>query len=185
MKTKLLTLCLRYFPHFLQYVKYFKYLIRHKYVVFAAGCYVGVPYHRVLIHDLDKFGLKAFHYAALTFYDEQGNERYQPSDQYELVWLAHKKRNKHHWQAWVSIGDDGTIMPLPMDYPYTHELVADYLAFSATVPDSLTATEYYLARKESMILHPKTRSTIELLLMTYDDCDRQLTKKEGEQCHMA
>lgn len=184
-RSKLQTLFLRYFPHFLQYVHYFRYLMYHKYTVFAAGCYVGLPYYRSILHDLDKFLPKSFHHYAISFYDENGNQRYQPSDQLSFVWLDHQKRNKHHWQAWVLIREDGSKTPLPIHYPYTLEMVADYLAFSVSVPNALSATEYYLREKDNMILHPKTQVVIESLLMRYDDMDRKLlSNKEGGQCHV-
>lgn len=185
-KQRIRIIILRYFPHFFRYISYFRYVMYHKYIMFAIGCHMGLPYRCLFLHDMDKLNPKAFHYGALTFYDDNGNQRaYEETEQYQAVWLDHQKRNKHHWQAWVLIGDDGSIKPLPIHYPYAHEMVADYIAFSVSVPDSLSASEYYLRKKDHMVLHPLTRSTIELLLVTYDDMDRKLlSNREELQCRL-
>lgn len=49
---------------------------------------------------------------------------------FDAAWLHHIHWNKHHWQHWVLLNDDGTWYPLQMPYSYVIEMVCDWWSFS-------------------------------------------------------
>lgn len=104
---------------------YFKYVIKHKWYVFEACMEYGVPLHRALLYDWSKFTFVEWSPYAHQFFNEDGSKRRgEQSDEFKRAWLHHQ-RNKHHWQAWLSIGDGGVLSPIPMPDTYVREMVAD------------------------------------------------------------
>lgn len=93
--------------------QYGKYVLRHKWFVFIAGCRLGIPWLAAL-HDNSKFlpdewgpyarhfyepdGSKKTRRAADGFYQDQDND-----DAFDRAWLQHIKRNKHHPQHYIRL----------------------------------------------------------------------------------
>jgi len=102
------------------YWKYLKYVLKHKWYVFIECCKMGIPL-RGLLHDLSKLLPSEFIPYARYFYgtwmeesEWHGDKRnYVPwertemgiSEAFDLAWLKHQKRNKHHWQYWLLVMD--------------------------------------------------------------------------------
>jgi hypothetical protein len=93
--------------------QYLKYVLRHKWFVFVAGCALDVPW-LALLHDNSKFMPDEWCWYARHFYTESGEKRtilnsdgfYRdvPDDtKFERAWLKHIRRNKHHPQHWVDV----------------------------------------------------------------------------------
>jgi hypothetical protein len=92
---------------------YLKYVIRHKWFVFVAGCRLGIPW-LALLHDLSKFLPDEWRWYARHFYAPDGSKQtWQGKDgfyvaagndtKFDRAWLKHIKRNKHHPQHWVRV----------------------------------------------------------------------------------
>ncbi len=156
-----------------QFISYLRYILRHKWFVFLACCRLGIPWLGV-IHDLSKFSRREFCPYARNFFNPDGSRRqirnatgaYDPAaqaDEFKLAWLSHQ-RNKHHWQAWISIGNGGALKPLPMPSKYCVEMVADWVGAGMAINGILDPRPWYLANVKDMILHNDTRREIESIL---------------------
>lgn len=75
--------------------------MRHKWFVFMACLQWGVPIWSAILHDWDKFLPDEWLPYARTFYKEDGSGQYVESEAFNLAWLKHQNRNKHHWQYWL------------------------------------------------------------------------------------
>ena len=100
--------------------KYLSYVLRHKWYVFVECCKLGTPL-RGILHDLSKFLPSEWFPYARHFYGNLPNwddvKRICPTYQYkntkqgnkdlfDIAWLLHQKRNKHHWQYWLLLEDN-------------------------------------------------------------------------------
>ncbi len=148
-----------------RYLVYLDYVLRHKAFVLLAGLRVGAPLWRLLTHDWTKFLPCEFGPYARYFYEADGTKslRRGVDEEFALAWLHHQ-RNRHHWQAWISIGDDGGFEALPMPDDYAREMVADWMGAGRAITGTWEAREWYLKNKEDMILHTTTRRKVEQLL---------------------
>lgn len=160
--------------------RYLKYLCRHKWFVFIAGCRLGIPF-LALMHDNSKF-LPSEWFAYVAYF--YGGERQSWADvpagvkwdfgeaawkcskegvqeAFDLAWLHHEKRNKHHWQRWVLQLDDGGSKCLPMPDRYRREMLADWIGAGRAISGRRDPAPWYLANKDKIQLHPATREWIE------------------------
>jgi hypothetical protein len=127
------------------YLKYLKTLLRHKWFVFVEACKLGIPLLGVL-HDLSKFLPDEFIPYARYFNGEYPDQekadliwrhRYvritltkeKVERDFNLAWLKHQRRNKHHWQWWYLMNDEpGGRWTWNTHYGHeTHDLL-DYIA---------------------------------------------------------
>lgn len=154
--------------------RYLSYVCRHKWFVFVACMRLGVPLHRAIFHDWTKFLLSEWLPYAEYFYGDKetpspGKYGYchtAGSDAaFDAAWNHHQKRNKHHWQYWLLVNDDndGGYIPLPMPDAYMREMVADWVGAGKAQGKPDTAA-WYEENKAKMVLHPRTRLKVELLL---------------------
>ncbi len=147
-------------------IKYLRYIVEHKWFVFVECCRLGVPLLG-LVHDLSKFLPGEWTPYALSFY---GPWKYKERPRwlklaFDLAWNRHQKVNKHHWQAWVLLEDDGGIIPLPMPDKYRRELLADWKGAGRAVGKPDTKAWYLEQRaKGRQVFHPDTRTWIEEML---------------------
>lgn len=108
----------------MMYLKYLKYVIRHKWYVFVECCKLWIPL-RGLLHDISKLRPSEFIPYAKYFY---GNNWVQESEwhgdkrnyipykytqmsvdkNFDLAWLLHQNRNPHHWQYWLLVNDSSS-----------------------------------------------------------------------------
>ena len=150
------------------YWKYFKYVVQHKKNVFIECWKMGLYVH-AFTHDLSKFLPSEFIPYAKFFYETDREKNYKKSDEgnmnFQIGWLHHQKRNKHHWNYWISVSRFTDIRPLPMPEKYVKQMIADWRGMARKFGD--TAKEYYDKNKEEMILHPITKERIEILLSKY------------------
>jgi hypothetical protein len=152
-----------------RHISYGKYLLRHKYFVFRESLKLGVPLLAALIHDWDKLLPWMWIAYANTFYNEDGTARQSdessPHPNYDYAWLAHQKRNKHHWQAWVIVMDGGDVKPLTMPERHIREMIADWRGAGKALgfPDTIA---WYNKNKYKMYFDRLTRQRVEHLLMS-------------------
>jgi hypothetical protein len=104
--------------------QYLCYVLRHKWFVFIECCRLGIPWLGI-IHDLSKFLPSEWFPYVEKFY---GNKSIPcVGRDFDYAWLAHQRSNKHHWQAWISIGDKDGVDILEMPDRYRKEMLADWI----------------------------------------------------------
>ena len=157
-----------------RHLSYLIYVLRHKWFVAVAASRIGAPMPLALIHDWSKFSAREWGAYARNFFDADGSRRrarrpdggYDPnsrSDEFKYAWLSHQ-RNRHHWQAWVSIGDGGSLQPMPMPRRYVMEMVADWMGAGRAITGRWEVKEWYAKNKDTMVLHEDTRTRVETIL---------------------
>jgi len=149
----------------MKYLKYLFYIIQHKKNVFIECWKVGLHWHGI-VHDLSKFLPSEFIHYAKFFHKKNRTKEYKQSDEndidFQTGWNFHQKRNKHHWNYWVSVTRKDEIIPLPMPKKYVRQMICDWRGMSRKF--SGTPKEYYLKNRENFILHPCTASSIDIEL---------------------
>jgi hypothetical protein len=92
---------------------------------------------------------------------------------FDLAWNDHQKSERHHWQYWVLIEDDKpTPRALEMPYKTIKHMVADWIGATkaAGSDEPIEATQHwYLDRRYKIVLHARSRATVEYLLRLYTD----------------
>ena len=153
------------------YLRYFQYVVRHKWYVFLECYKLGVPWLG-LIHDWSKFTPTEFGPYARSFYNPDGSLRkvwdesgyYDPvriSAEFGVAWLHHQKANKHHWQYWVLIEDEGGDKILSMPSRYRKEMLADWHGAGRAITGKKDTVNWYKKNKRKIQLHPNTQAWIE------------------------
>lgn len=153
------------------YIEYLKYVLKHRYFVRKA-CWAKGLYWQGLVHDLSKYTPKEFIAYARFFCDKKSPRNskgyYKPSDTgdrvFEMAWLSHIHKNKHHWQYWAIPSDSGGVELKPMPYKYILEMLCDWYGASMTQGFEGRSATWYKGNKDKMQLHPETRNWVESLV---------------------
>jgi hypothetical protein len=163
------------------HLKYFNYVVRHKWFVFQAGRRTGASLWRLLKHDWSKFLPSEWVPYVWYFYGDREqfaeNERWfkatgisvgpwlhEVERSFDLAWLHHQRRNDHHWQFWVLRNDDGTTRALQMTDATRREMLADWMGAGRAITGRWETAEWYAKNREKIMLHPETRAFIEAKL---------------------
>lgn len=158
------------------HLRYASYVLRHKWFVFLGGLRTGAPIHRLLIHDWSKLTPSEWGPYVRQFYNPNGSKRdvRRPDGGYDLAeqpyefqraWLGHQRRNKHHWQAWVLLGDNGQFVPIEMPEKYVREMVADWMGAGRAITGRWETAAWFSKNRDVMVLHPATLARVEYLLL--------------------
>jgi hypothetical protein len=79
--------------------------------------------------------------------------------------LSHLHRQPHHWQHWILVNDTDGTQVLRMPEKYVREMVADWRGVSVALGKSPEmAIDWYNKWRDTLALHPQTRSRVEVLL---------------------
>ena len=146
-----------------RHIQYGKYLIKHKWFVTLA-CFKEGLYWRGILHDLSKFRPSEWFPYANHFYEKDGSKKgYTEDAKFDYAWLLHQKRNKHHWQYWGLLSDNGIFNYLHMPIQYRKEMLCDWLGIKRTlgIKDWWNAKPWYIDNKANIKLHPETRLMLE------------------------
>jgi hypothetical protein len=157
------------------FFSYLWYLCRHKWFVFVECCKLGIPW-RGLLHDMSKFSPAEFKAYMEYFY---GTPKFKNEVEFKNAWELHLKRNKHHWNYWVSKVQVNTIddlnrfeehywlMPKEMPEVYVKEMVADWVGAGKAIHGYNDIQEWYAKNKSLMTLNYFTTKLVEKLLERY------------------
>lgn len=86
---------------------------------------------------------------------------------FDKAWLFHQKTQKHHWQFWILMEDDGGVKLLPMDECYWKEMLCDWYGASIATGKSNFSNYrentklWYINHMNIIQLNRFTRSMIE------------------------
>ncbi len=159
----------------MKYLKYLRYILRHKWYV-AAACFQQNLFWQGLLHDMSKFLPSEFFPYANYFYGSKPNDRdknqYRKSTTtsdkvFDLAWLSHQKRNRHHWQWWVLPEDDGGTKLLEMPTQYLMEMLCDWHGAGKAVGRTFSDFRWWTENKSKIQLHPTTKANVEEILKWY------------------
>jgi len=152
------------------HLAYLVYLLCHKWFVFVEACRLGIPWLGI-IHDWSKFRSDEWFPYARFFYGPKPERDpigyfYEAGAAlaFDLAWLKHIHRNKHHWQWWILREDSGAVKALPMPECYQKEMLADWRGAGKAQGYGNNTKAWYQANKEKMHLHPNTRRWVESML---------------------
>lgn len=153
----------------IKYYNYLKYILQHKKNVGIECLKMGMPLH-ALTHDLSKFRPSEFIPYARYFYETDKANNYDKStesnDNFQKGWNHHQKRNKHHWNYWVSVTrTTEPLTPIPMPRKYVKQMIADWRGMSSKFGG--TWKDYYSKNYKEMLLHDETMRTINELYDKY------------------
>lgn len=114
----------------MKHLKYLKYVVRHRWFVFVECLKLGVIW-RGLMHDLSKFLPSEWFPYADYFYGKKLGKGHDTAKElreeaFDIAWLKHIHRNKHHWQYWRLREDDGGTKLIPIPSQYVKEMLADW-----------------------------------------------------------
>ena len=148
-----------------KYWNYFWYVVEHKWNV-GIECIKKGLYVHALTHDISKFLPSEFIPYARFFAETNRAKDYKQVDEdnmnFQMGWLKHQKRNKHHWNYWVSVTRKDEILALSMPVKYIKQIIADWDGMSRKFGG--TTEDYWHINKDNMILHLETIEYIEKLL---------------------
>lgn len=151
----------------IDYMKYLKYVLRHKWFVMFA-CFKDRLYWQGIIHDMSKFLPSEFFPYANFFYNKNPRNKsgyYKPTDTgdkaFDFAWLLHQKRNRHHWQWWVLPEDEGGVKVLEMEDKHVREMLCDWEGAGRAQHNEIGVANWYLSNKHKMQLHPNTKKHLE------------------------
>ncbi len=169
----------------MMYLRYFWYVVKHKWFVFLECCRLGIPF-RGIVHDLSKFRWSEFRDYAFNFYaSEKAKSDHSFNlygeyhvweaipwgmmyhDKFEIAWLHHQRRNLHHWQYWVNWKRKGYEFPVPIPKRYLKEMLADWRAMSRTKHND--PAEWYLKNQNKMLIRDGSREWLEKQLGIRDE----------------
>lgn len=153
------------------------YILRHKFWV-AYYCFKEKLFFQGIFHDISKFSPDEWFPYTNYFFGKKGEEArakrkaaggyYKPyatgDAKFDLAWLKHQKRNKHHWQWWVLPEDDGGMFAMPMPLKYILEMICDWRGAGRAQGYGENTPEWYKKTKNKMILHSYTRILVEISL---------------------
>lgn len=174
-------------------VKYWKYLVyvaRHKWYV-GVECLRQGLWLRALTHDWSKLRWSEFKAYTEWFYGDYGLDSFVGSmkgslrkEAYDIAWLKHQHRNSHHWQHWILRMDDEGTHTLQMSEKDAIEMVCDWIGMKKMFGDKKVArtsaecknqaTNWFIAHKNNIILHPSTRAQVRRLL--------DITNRQNSKC---
>jgi hypothetical protein len=155
-----------------KYIKYSRYVLIHKWYVFVECCKLGIWWQGIW-HDCSKFMLSEFVPYARHFYGSGGDISkgrdkggyYKGGDTgdvpFDLAWLFHQRRNRHHWQYWIFAQDEDEDKVIPMPDKYRREMLADWRGAGKAQGFGDNIGKWYKEYRTKMRFHPLTREWIE------------------------
>jgi len=151
-----------------KYIKYLKYLIKHKWYVMLE-CFKHGLYWRGIIHDNSKFLPSEFITYSRFFYGDNKSTGVDKS--FDFAWLLHQKRNDHHWQWWILPEDDGGVKKIPMSNDSLIEMICDWVGAGKaqgiySPPDDIykETRTWYNKNKHKIKLNDDTKRKVESIL---------------------
>lgn len=169
-----------------KYLRYFSYVLRHKWFVFVAGIKIGVPLWRLIIHDWHKLLPDEFFPYVESFYgDYDYNDRPQKvKDDFDLAWLKHQRRNDHHWQAWLLQEDDGGLKKIEMSDDAVHEMVADWMGAGRAIRGHWNLEPWFLDNHEKIKLHKNSWADVSFILSDRYRRVSTIAWEKAERCRL-
>ena len=121
----------------------------------------------VSAHDQSKYDQEEYNAYDAYFYGPPATRKSSKTVQeFNAAFLRHIHKNPHHWQYWVLVHDDPDekFEAIEMPLNYIFEMICDWWTFSWKANDLLEIFQWYDDHKAHMVLHPRTKKTVEYIL---------------------
>lgn len=148
-------------------IKYLKYLLKHKWLVFTIGLKLNVPVWQLIKHDWSKFLPSIFraYTSSLVYGYNYKNWPEEVRNKFDLAFLKHRNWEcYHHWQSFIVIHDSGSQKALDIPDRYLREMLADWISAGMAKNGRVDIKDWYNKRKDKILLHPNSRRKLEVLL---------------------
>lgn len=154
--------------------QYDAYLTKHKDGVSKAFEWINLNMHELIYpnetqlrnqiatHDESKFSPEEYDAYDAYFYGT--NKTFMVVENFNKAWLHHIHNNPHHWQHWVLLQDEGTVVCVDMPMNYIIEMICDWWSFSWTDGNLFEIFDWYEDNKKNMDLSDLTRTIVEGML---------------------
>ena len=152
-----------------KFFKYLRYVIKHKLFVFEACIEEGL-FLQGITHDLSKFLPDEFIPYMNHFYGKEKSDKIKEA--FNIAWLKHQRRNKHHWQWWILVQDEEKTKKIEMKHKYCIEMICDWKGAGKAITGKDDIIPWYNRNKDKIIIHEKTRTCVECKIFNYSaqDC---------------
>lgn len=146
-------------------MRYFRYLLKHKWFVFLASFKVGLSLWRAIIHDWSKFLPSELPQYNRQFFGDGRN-----MEEYAIAWLHHQNLNAHHPEYWITRSDVRHMCTsavggcLPMPKTYVKEMLADWLGAGKAKTGSWDIQDWVDRELPKKHFNAKTRERVHQLL---------------------
>lgn len=153
----------------MQYYRYLRYIIRHKWFVFVECLKYGLIW-RGFAHDMSKL-LPSEFFPYCEFFYGKCSDHWRVRADFDFAWLLHQNRNKHHWQFWILPEDDGGTKLIEMPRKYALEMIADWKGAGRAIHGAAAdPLKWYLKNKDTIQLNIRTRALVEYELQERGKC---------------
>ena len=158
-----------------RYLRYLQFVIKHKWHV-SIECFKQGLIWQGITHDLSKFSFDEFIPYAKHFYNSDGSGKeirdrtgyYKPTKtgdkNFDIAWLYHSKRNRHHWQYWCNPEEKKGIICYEIPEKYVKEMICDWMGARKSQKVTAPVIEWWNKNNKKMQLHLNTRNLIEKFL---------------------
>lgn len=106
--------------------------VKHKWFVFLAGLKIGVPFWRLITHDLSKFSRAECPPCGCQVFGDKGDP-----EGFIRAWIHHQNTNDHHWEYWIPRTGHTRCLPpyldgepVRMPRAAVEEMIADWFGAS-------------------------------------------------------
>jgi hypothetical protein len=147
-------------------------ITRHRSLV-ARHCFKVGLYWQGITHDLSKYSPTEF-LTGVRYYqgDKSPNSAERHYKGYSEAWMHHKGRNKHHFEYWIDLRQNGAgeLEGKRMPNRYLAEMVCDRIAASkvykgeAYTPDASLAYYSMESTAPAFLMHEDTKRELEHIL---------------------
>lgn len=131
---------------------------------------MGIPI-RGLLHDLSKYSIKELSICKYYNGKQSPHEVARKELGYSPSWMAHKAKNKHHWEYWTDNDSDANFYPVKIPYKYVIESFCDMVGASkAYMKENFTKEspkQYFDRQKDKRLYHSETKELLERLFNSY------------------
>jgi hypothetical protein len=153
-----------------KHIVYAKTVLKHKWFVLVE-CFKEGLYWQGIIHDWSKFIPWVWIAYANVFGVKGKSPRdktgaYDPakvSAEFDKAWCIHQKE-KHHWQSWILLGDNGSVKVLRMPRKYVIEMICDWRGAGRAYSGESNPLKWYQTNRSKMNLHPDTMNFVDTYL---------------------
>ena len=156
------------------FFKYLFYIIRHKWYVMIE-CFKRGLIWRGLLHDLSKLLPDEFFPYMNWFYNKYGvnienkqkidnkdvRKHKKFFDNFNKAWLKHQHRNKHHYQYWNLLYDDGTEKQLKIPDKYKIEMLCDWIGAGKAIIGKNNIKDWWNKTKDKKKINKKVFKWLE------------------------